>query len=137
MDQIFWKRYADEYRITPQNPTSACVAGMLQVALIVFFLVLTVLIPVARLAMIVTNALQRNPLLQMEQKPEWNAGLLTMAALLSAFVVMRRYWHHRLSPEQSVQYRDSVDRASISLIWLAYAAGGLVLSAVAAKLFWL
>jgi hypothetical protein len=136
LDQIFWKRFADELRSDPDDPAMACFAGMFQGGLILYVATIALLAPVSRLAMICLNLMSDEPASLLGSRDRWYAIIAVAAGILTIVVVTKRYWHYRLTPQVAPQMGDEVDRwmmvfTSAGLLVVAFG-----LMALMFALFW-
>ena len=137
LDEIFWKRFADEYRQNPNSPTAACFSGMFQVGLIFYVALLGLLTPVLRGMVIAANAVAGRPILAGVNKTAWFIVLALSAALTSAYLVRRRYWRYRAKSEMAVAYGEKIDRMMIAIKMVGLLACAFIIMAVMMTLFWL
>jgi uncharacterized oligopeptide transporter (OPT) family protein len=115
LDKIFWKRFADEYKLDPNNPGPACVAGMLQVGVIVFIALTAIFRPAARLVTLALAAAGADAIARIWNPIEFRATLF-LGAIVSFYFVRHRYWAYRLQPERSGRFGDELNRGAIVLL---------------------
>ena len=115
LDKIFWKRFADEYKLNSDNPGPACVAGMLQVGVIVFMALTALFRPAARLVTLALAAAGAGAIARIWNPIEFQATLF-LAAVISIYFVRHRYWAYRLQPERSGRFGDELNRGAIALL---------------------
>ena len=127
LDKIFWKRFADEYKLNPGNPGPACVAGMLQVSPILFMSFIALFRLAGRLFTLTLAAVGAETVAQIWNPMEFRAALL-LAAVATLYVVRRRYWACRLQPERYSRFGEELNRGAITLLvaGLMSASGGLM-----------
>ena len=135
IDQIFWKRYADELDRKPESPAMACFAGMLQVGVMFFIFFVALLVPVSRIGMIGVNLLSGTPALTLTARTIWFVAVAMSSAIISMFILVRRYWKYRLTPELARPYFERVDRIQMAFTWAGITVVALGLLAGMCKLF--
>lgn len=132
LDKIFWKRFADEYKLNPHNPGPACVGGMLQVGVIVFMIFIAVFRLLARSLTLLLAAAGAETAARLWHPMEFWATLL-LASISAIYVVRRRYWDRRLQPELSRQYGEELNRGVITLLVVGLMSASAVLLVIAFK----
>lgn len=114
LDQIFWKRFADEYKLDPANPGPACVAGMFQVGIILFMTFMGIFELLVRSITLLLAAAGAETAARIWHPMEFRAMLL-LAGISAGYMVKHRYWSRRLHPEDSRQYGEALNRGVITL----------------------
>jgi hypothetical protein len=135
LDDLFWKRFADEYQEDPESPSSACFEGMFSVALILFFGFVALLTPLSRLLMFAVNAISHTAAAEIPHRDAWFTVVAVASALLSGLIVRRRYWRFRLVPEAAAPYLG-MDRFVIATKALGMLAAAIAMTCLMFWLFW-
>lgn len=135
-DTIFWKRYADEFHLSPQKPGEACLAGMFQVWAILFVAIMGLMAPPTRLIMIALSLLQDRPALEVRDRAGWFVLVAAVSAIIAACMVKRRYWNFRLTPELTLPYLNGVDRGMVAFQVGLLSAAAVGMMGLMYWLFW-
>jgi hypothetical protein len=135
LDDVFWKRFADEYHEDPESPSAACFEGMFSAAVILFFGFIALLAPASRLLMVAINMLSHTAAAEIPHRDAWFTVVAVASALLSGLVVWRRYWRFRLVPEAAAPY-VGMDRFVIARNALGILAAAIVMTSLMFWIFW-
>lgn len=127
-DMIFWKRFADGYKLYPGYPVSACIKGMLQVGVTIFMAFIGAFCLIVRLVTLSLAAVGAETAARTWHSLEFPA-MIGLAALSVFYIVKRRYWSRRLQPEDSLRYGQELNRGVYALLV------GALMSAAAVSMF--
>jgi hypothetical protein len=127
-DRMFWRQYADEIRLHPEDPAICCLLGMSQVSIVIFLFAMGLLAPVAHLLRYI---LGRSGGFDVR----WFLGMCCIAAFVALFVPFRLYWQYRLVPDRAVARDPDFERDAAAATALIGTMAALIFMAVMEILF--